>query len=145
MPPPNLWQIAVSVLGLVLGLAGVAALAVAIVRSKDQARVLEILKEELSARKDQFSRVETERNDYRDKLHASLGELGEAKLRNVELQARTDFVPVLKYQQEFYEEQTKFNRRSSELMDRMVKTLERLDREVTKNAAAISSGNGHNH
>ena len=97
----------------------------------------ELLKTEMEASNARADRLEKERDDYREKLHASqndlsgaLGRLHLCELETVELRARTDFAPVMEFNKRWYAEQ-------SEVMQKMMSVLSDNASVLTRTVAVL--------
>ncbi len=107
-----------------------ATLAAGVFRSSATKNAVDALKTELAASKERADRLESERNEYRDKLHLAVQDSNAMHLANVELKARTDFEPVMKFQKEWYKEQSEVSAKLLEAIVRVNEVLARIEKTL---------------
>ena len=82
-------------MGMVGGAVTVVGILAAYFNSKKQADLVRILETELAARKEEITRIERSREEYKLLLHEEKQDTNKLTLRNIELEARTDLSSIV--------------------------------------------------
>lgn len=120
---PRLNTFLLTAIGLVTGIATI----ITQVRSKNARNAIELLRVEMTASKERGDRLESERNEYREKLHAAVEASNVIQLENAELRASRDFKPVLAFLETLQKQQADMNTRMLSALEGNTKVLTRIE------------------
>ena len=113
-----------------VGIAAFATFFAYMFQAKNSKRLIEILKDELTAHKEGGERLVRERDDYKEKLHTALNDLNKCKLETAELKSRTDFTPFSEQQTRQYAEQSKINAQMLQMLAGISSLLTTLNEKL---------------
>ena len=86
-----------------------------------------LLKTEMEASNARADRLEKERDDYREKLHDAQTAMHSAQLENEVLKVKTDFTPVMQFQEKWYAEQGEVSKQTLTMLRGMSELLAKLN------------------